>query len=227
MTEDSSPPIHLSVLDKASHVATDEQTIITEIPEIDWFKAIGKGGMAANKAIDQLYRANARQFLTYLRARGLSIQEAEDVVSQLFERLLKQRGKLSDVVHPRGYMWKMLKNCYMDYYRSVTRQPDIVGDDSLLAAMSCNVDHDLADYLECVSRVIERFRRQAELKAEAIDLAAFGGLDGKEIALALGKTYGAAREFLSQARKELASMTTDLCGVDPRQIIAVPSDDRA
>ena len=191
------------------------------------FAGLAKGGSYAEAAIARLYADYGPRFRAFARMRGVSIESTEDLVQQVFMRLMESRLDLAAVESPRAYLWSTMRNALTDHFRRHAREQAIfsevpgvkTGDedpefDTWLerVLVTDGREHETADHLECVARALERFRRADPDRAAAIDLIAIEGFDGREFATAIGKTYGAAREFLSQARKALRALVESMCG---------------
>src|SRR5258708_6059512 len=196
--------------------------------ERDAFAKLADGGQRAEAAISALYQAYAPRFRAFLRMRGVVQQQAEDLVHDVFVRVIEAgaAARLRDVESPRAYLWSTLRNALADLARQSGRdrrrfaEPGIAKgaeDATFEAWLEHAIGTDSAqaerkDHVECLARAFERFRRQEPDRAVAIELVAIEGFEGRELAEALGKSYGATREFLSQARKALKSLIQALCG---------------
>ncbi|HMK85310.1 MAG TPA: RNA polymerase sigma factor [Steroidobacteraceae bacterium] len=195
----------------------------------DLFARLAQGGQAAERAAGELYDEYGPRFRAFLRMRAVSAQQAEDLVHDVFVRVIEAGPRLAQVDSPRAYLWCTLRNALTDQMRQMRRDrrlftdPPAAGKDdgeedaSFEAWLEKTAGSDAwvaerIDHLECVGRALERFRRQEPERAAAIDLVAIEGFEGRELAEALGKSYGAAREYLSQARKALKSLVQALCG---------------
>jgi RNA polymerase sigma-70 factor (ECF subfamily) len=157
--------------------------------------------------------------------RGLGIEAAEDIVQDVFMRLMENHANLASVESPRAYLWCIVRNALTDFLRRRGREHavfvnppgDAEGEDPAADEWLDRLlvvdgrENERLDHLECVARALERFRRVEPDKAAAIDIVAVEGFEGREFADAIGKTYGAAREFLSQARKALRMLVQTMC----------------
>jgi len=195
--------------------------------EREAFTRLAAGGAAAERAIGSLYDEYAARFRAFLRMRGLAPQQAEDLVQDVFVRLIEAGPRLKEVESPCAYLWCTLRNALTDHTRRVGRErrrladpPASAGDDDGVSFESwlektagvAGAEPERIDHLECVARALDRFRRQDPERAAAIELVALEGFEGRELAVLLGRSYGAAREYLSQARKALKSLVEALCG---------------
>lgn len=196
--------------------------------ERDLFARLAQGGRAAELAMEDIYDAYAPKFRAFLRMRRVPPEQAEDVLQDVFVRVIEARERVAEVESPRAYLWCTLRNALIDHARRAGRyrrrfatlpegrageEEDPAFDawiQDLLATETPEVERQ--DHYNCVARALERYRRQEPERASAIELVAIEGFEGRELAQALGKSHGAAREFLSQARKALRALVQSMCG---------------
>jgi RNA polymerase sigma factor (sigma-70 family) len=206
---------------------TSYSSLGSDAAERETFASIASGGQAAEHAIGRLYTEYAPRFRAFLRTRGVAPEPTEDLIQDVFVRLLESPSLLAAVESPRAYLWCTLRNALTDHARRTGRERrrfvdppagDADAEDSSFESWlertgtAEGSEPERIDHVECIGRALDRFRRQDPDRAIAIDLVAIEGFEGRELALALGKSYGAAREFLSQARKALRSLVEALCG---------------
>jgi RNA polymerase sigma-70 factor (ECF subfamily) len=68
---------------------------------------------------------------------------------------------------------------------------------------SADTPPDSAELEDCVRRAYTRFAEAYADRAEILSRVAFDGWDIDDVAVALRRTNGATREYLSQCRKKL------------------------
>jgi RNA polymerase sigma-70 factor (ECF subfamily) len=192
------------------------------------FARLAQGGRAAELAIGAVYDEYAPRFRAFLRMRNLPTEQVEDLVQDVFLRVIESRERVAEVESPRAYLWCTLRNALIDqarragrYKRRFAEPPRLVTEEGEEASFEGWIEgllatdgHELerVDHYECVGRALERYRRQEPERATAIELVAIEGFEGRELATVLGRSHGAAREFLSQARKALRALVQALCG---------------
>jgi RNA polymerase sigma-70 factor (ECF subfamily) len=188
---------------------------------------IAGGGVAAKHAASRLYEIYAPRFRAYLGVQRLAPEHIEEVVHEVFMRLLAATGRLRKVRDPDKYIWQMLRNAFADHLRQMKRRREHIAEPPA-AVHDGPGETELLDWLDllpaegtgpeeaahrlCLAQVLELFAREEPERAMAVFLASIEGLDGHELAEVLGRTYGAAREYLSQARKVLRTRADKTCG---------------
>ncbi len=65
--------------------------------------------------LEELYRAHARELKTYARRR-VGMQEAEDVVHDVYLNLLQKRSAAT-FAHPKAYLFRVARNAAVDALR--------------------------------------------------------------------------------------------------------------
>lgn len=160
-------------------------------------------GAQRSPAVDLLYRRYAGRFAAYLRRRGMAPADVEDAVQEAFIRLIRRAASF----HPQGqgaaWIWTVARSAWLDLLRKP--QLDMVSDLSALPEDTAIAPEraDASQFQDCVDGQFSRFASAYPESAQAISWAAVDGLAATQIAELLGRTPGAAREFLSQTRKRL------------------------
>ena len=176
------------------------------------FASLAAGGAAAERALTALYDEYARRLLGLLRSKGFMIEEAEEILQEAFLKLYQARHKLADVETPKAYLYRTVLNCSTDFLRRKKKaEPEIgVEPDQLDSAAAPQSEDE--GFVDCLQGALVQFEAEAPERALAIRLAVIEGMTGQELADAIGRSYGAAREFLSQTRKRFQSLLQELCG---------------
>jgi RNA polymerase sigma-70 factor, ECF subfamily len=181
------------------------------------FKALADGGPRSEKALKDLYDKYARRLLGLLRSKGYALQEAEDIVQDSFLKIYRTGTRLEEVDSPKAYLYRIVINCATDFLRRKAKAAPEVGVDPMeLAAVADNatdiVGESFDGFMDCFEAAFDRFEADAPDRAIVVRLAIIEGMNGQELADAIGRSYGAAREFLSQTRKKFQQVLETMCG---------------
>jgi len=128
--------------------------------------------------------------------------EAEDVVQDVFVRVLQQKGKLGAVLEVRPWLVRIAWNLSLDRRRRV--RPEQM--DAVFAAGLVSLDVPADEALEEVRRMqqvlaaIERLRKS---EREVLLLSAMDELSAAEIGAVLGRSESSVRSLLFRARTRL------------------------
>ncbi len=157
----------------------------------------------ARDATVQLHRRYARRFMSYLMRRGLDHASAEDAVQDAFVRLLQRAPGFTPQGQGRAWIWTVARSAWLDELK----KPVLVTE--TLESWHENSTQVLADvagtsnYQDCVQGQLQRYVQAYPEAGQAILWAAVDGLKSAQIAELIGRSAGATRQFLSQARKRL------------------------
>ena len=174
------------------------------------------GGDARRQAVAELYRCFAPRFRRYFRSQRLGDAEAEDLVQDVFVKVVRACGDFRGEARADTWLWAIARNSLISRFRA--RLPDMPLDDIDLDQL-CATNPALqaappdapapGGVDDCVQRGIARFGTDFPDRARAIGFLVIEEWSVEDIARALGRTPGATREFLSQCRKKLRPYIED------------------
>lgn len=158
--------------------------------------------------IEKLFREHSRMvFQTAFRITG-SRMEAEDVLQNLFLRLLDREYALQLKSSPAQYLRRAAVNLALDQLRKRKRQVSLEEVSELSAARSSEPD-DRQVSSELAARLRSALARLHPTAAEMFVLRHFEGLSNTEIARLMGTSWGTVAVTLHRThrrlRKELGS----------------------
>ena len=175
-----------------------------------------------SRAAAKLYDLNARRYLAFLRRRGHSLADAEEIVQDVFRKILTTSVAWSEVQNASAYLWRMVRSAEADFLRKRGDVESVSIDenngdqnalDGILAAtsgqaLSPQERHDLTD---CIARTFSALREDHAERADALTLVAVEGWSHKELAEYLDRSYGATRQFFSQCCKKFREYFEQIC----------------
>ena len=148
-------------------------------------------------------------------SRGLDHMSAEEVVQETVLKIFKQAAAYRGEGSVNSWMWQIARNALTDSIRSRKREKaQTLNDEGWKQAeadksLQVNDDIDPRRAAEdCVAQGLLRFEEIDPDRAYAIKLVV-EGVDGREIADRIGRTYTAARQYLTQCRQHLAPFIKD------------------
>ncbi|MBB87273.1 MAG: hypothetical protein CMP06_08245 [Xanthomonadales bacterium] len=171
-------------------------------PEAEWLQQIAAGGDARRAAVSALYRHYAARFRGYFQRRGASPADAEELCQDSFVRLVRALDRGTQVDQPRAWIWSVAQSQWLDWRR--VAQPDTedivdwqdVQSEDDPAVRSLHLD-------DCVRRQFAAYTAAYPAGAQALLWASVEQFTAPEIGELLGRTPGATRQFLSEARKRV------------------------
>ena len=151
-----------------------------------------------------------------LRGKGFALEEAEEIVQETFLKLYQSASNFRDVESPKAYVYRVVLNCANDFLRRQRKaDPEVAvepGEIERAADVREVTDSSAFDgFMDCFEAAYSRFENDAPESAFVVRLAIVEGMSGKELAVAIGRSYGAAREFLSQTRKKFQALLSRMC----------------
>lgn len=184
---------------------------------------IAQGGKSGEMALELLYRRHRPKLLGLLRKKGLSIEEAEDIVQDVFVQVIKSATTFRGESAVTSWMHRIALNAMVDLFRGTNREVQLDEEgwehvhNTAPADTACPLlaDPKLA-LQDCYDKAYAAF---AKAHPDAADLiyqtVHHEEWSGRDIARFLGRAEGAAREYLSQCKKkfkEFAQSCRDLLG---------------
>jgi RNA polymerase sigma-70 factor (ECF subfamily) len=145
--------------------------------------------------VDQIYR--------YIFFRVSSVQEAQDITSEVFlktwEYLQKQKQKIENI---EALLYRIARNLVIDFYRKRERQnlTDIEAvPESELVEYGLDKFHQQLDVKVQTQEVMEALGELNDLYREIIILKYIDQLTAKEISIIINKSSGATRVLIHRA----------------------------
>lgn len=162
--------------------------------EIAWLLQIAQRGPQASPALKQLVQAYRRRLLAFFRIRGLSHHDAEDLLQDVWIRIVQKAALFDASRDPSPWIFRIAKSLWIDEMRRPARQPlELPVEDA----------ESVPPIDDCVRRGMQRYARTDDEGAWAVQLRDLEGWGIPQMAQFLDRTEGATRTFLSQVRKKL------------------------
>jgi len=152
------------------------------------------------EALASLNTAFRSSLLGYFTRRAADVGEAEDLVQEVFERLLK-RGDLTDVGHLRGYVFETASNVLTDRLRrqrSRRAGDHVTFDDSVHGDVDFSPEHVLLER-EQLARATAALLRLPERSRVVFVLRRLEGLKYRDIAAQLNISVSAVEKHMERA----------------------------
>lgn len=139
----------------------------------------------------ELARAYAPAIYRLAYARTGSRADAEDIMQEVFVRLLRARPDFADRAHARAWLLRVAANCANDWFRAPWRRREGLLTDALPAP-----EHEDGGVVEAVLALPAKYRT-------AVHLYYYEELSVAEIAKITGKSESAVKSRLFRARAML------------------------
>jgi len=179
------------------------------VTEDQIIKLIRAGGRAAEAGIKALYQTTSQPMLRFFVSRGVSGDEAEDILQESIVKIVRGAGGYSGQGTAKAWIWQVARNCLTDYLRKQMRlaEHEAVFDDEAwnrLEDVTASPTPTTTEFSvdDCVEAGIAMFAKRVPDRVYVLTLQMEGN-SIEEIASRIGRTVGATKEYLSQCRKKL------------------------
>jgi len=176
-----------------------------------WIRMVARGGRERDVGIGKLFVKYRRQLLAFLVRRGVDPHAAEDLVQEVFVKVVRGAEGFRSDSKVSTWMFQIARNLHVDTLRRSNLEDTVEDDDwrriEAETATDCGLISGEAWRAEetqgCVERAFDAFAGVHPTAAEVLDKVVRLGWSTRDAAEYLKRTEGATREFLSQCRKKL------------------------
>lgn len=137
------------------------------------------------------------ELLGYLRHRVGHVEDAEEVLQEVFIKAMRQGSEFCDIENPRAWLFQVARNALVDRLR-VSQQHVSLPED--LAAPSEEGPLPVDDLSQCLPRVLSEL---LESDRQAITFCDIDGRSQQDLADLLGMSLSGAKSRLQRARQHL------------------------
>lgn len=179
--------------------------------EEDIIKLIRSGGRAMDAGVKALYQSAAQPMLRFFVYRGVSGDDAKDVLQETFVKIVRSVNSFSGDGSAQAWIWQIARNCLTDYQRkqgSLANHETAVNDEQWQSLEETTADQNasscgtMGSVDECVSAGFDKFHH-AEPERAMVLMLQMDGSSIEEIGHQIGRTVAATKEYLSQCRKKI------------------------
>lgn len=174
----------------------------------DCLGRIAAGGPQAAEAIAAVYRGYRPHVLGYLLREGVAPAAAEDILHTVFIKVAERAGQWKGDGLASAWFWSIVRNTRIDLLRD--RRLEISVDEAAWEAISNQASANAEDssscaVQQCVGHALQRFAKDHPERAEALRMLHLEQWSIAQVAVFIGRTAGATKEFLSQCRRAFRS----------------------
>lgn len=162
------------------------------------------------KELLSIWSSHEAELRRWLRSRAPNASEVDDLLQEVFLKVLRHRGQLDRVAQPRAWLFEVTRNTLTDRMR-VSRDNLPLPDD--LDALPAPLEEaDTVDTLAqaCLPRVLAELDAQDR---EALELCDLQGMSQVDFARLKHLTLPAAKSRVQRARKRMRERLTKACQV--------------
>lgn len=158
-----------------------------------------------NELLETIWRENHDQLLAFINKRIKNREESEDILQEVFIKILSKIGTLKDSSKLQSWIYQMTRNAIVDYIRKRKFQEMEAEIKDIEDETDENAMNEATGWIGYyVDALPENYR-------EAVVLYEIKGLSQKEVADQLGISYVNARSRIQRGRLLLKKNLTDCC----------------
>lgn len=179
--------------------------------EDDIIKLIRAGGRPMEAGVKALYQSVAQSMLRFFVYKGVSADEAKDILQETIVRIVRGADAYSGGGAGKAWIWQIARNCLVDHQRknfSVGNHEVALNDEQWRQVEQTAADPrsgaraSVQTVDQCVDVGLKLFSEKEPERAHAL-LLQMDGFSIEEIGLQIGRTTAATKEYLSQCRKRI------------------------
>ena len=172
---------------------------------------IRAGGQAMNAGTRALYESAGQPMLRFFVYKGLSADEAKDVLQEAMVKIVRSASSFSGEGAAKAWIWQIARNCLIDHQRkagTLANHETAVNDEhwehleSTTADPTAGTCSTTGSVDECVATGLETFGKREPERALVLVLQ-MDGYSIEDIGHRIGRTVAATKEYLSQCKKKI------------------------
>jgi len=144
----------------------------------------------------------------FIRARVSNESDAEDILQDLFLKIHSQHDSFNKVSKPESWIFKVVRNAIIDYYRA--RRPQSELDDSHQLQEPDRAEYDFDEIVRCLEPLVNNL---SDKDQQIIKMVDFQHMTQQDAAEQLGITLSGVKSRVQRARKRLRKKFLDCCSL--------------
>jgi len=178
-------------------------------------------GVEQGAATEQLWREMHGHLLSYVRGRVATVDDAEDILQDVFLRIHANLDRLKDSQRVAAWIYQIARNAITDYHRSRARRAGAAGlagegDEAAVAAYGDDAASDacrraIDELGHCLRPFLARL---PEHYRQAVTLTELKGMRQTEAARELGLSVSGMKARVQRGRGKLKEAILDCCAVE-------------
>lgn len=159
------------------------------------------------RCVADAWEKHEAELCRFLRHRSGSDAEGDDLLQEVFLRVLRQPNGLCGIDNPRAWLFHAARNLLIDRLRLTKEQIPLPDD---LAAEVVDLPPPVDGLTQCLPRVLSELSPQDR---EAITLCDIEGMTQQDYARHIGLSLPAAKSRVQRARARLKARMAEVCQV--------------
>ena len=162
--------------------------------------------------VTEIYAQFHRSLLSFIRGKVRSSDDAEDILQNVFIKILANVDKLTAEERLRGWVYAITRNAIIDYYRSKAIRTNMALDESLESSLPEAEEIDSTKGLDqCMTAMINLLPDEYR---NIIVESEINGMRQKDLAHKYGMAYPSMRSRVQRGRDKLRQLFYDCCHIE-------------
>lgn len=163
--------------------------------------------MSTEVVIKKAWAEHQKQLLFFIRSRVSTVQDAEDIASDVFTKLIQQANYNKTPDNISSWLYQVTRNAIIDYYRS-RKLPEDIPEDLIAEEEENSALKQLSPCLLPMIQALPDAYRQVLIRSE------IEGKKYKELATELGISLSAVKSRVLRGREKLHKSITACCSLE-------------
>jgi RNA polymerase sigma-70 factor, ECF subfamily len=158
--------------------------------------------------LDEVWNNFHGQLQTFIRRRTRRPQDADDILQNVYVKILTQLQTLRDEQKLHAWIFQITRNTLIDYYRKEKHLEELPEEIPVLRESETNLNQEL---LKCLKSFIERL---PEKYRQAIQLTEYEGYTQKQLSELLDISFSGAKSRVQRGRQKLKELIFACCQLE-------------
>lgn len=173
------------------------------------------------KETEALWKDFRGRMLAYIQRRLDSIDDAEDILQEVFLRIHTHAERLPEVENVAGWIYRIAANAIVDHYRKKAKDTGTIERFVETASAEHNspatpLDEEAssspgAELAQCMEPLVNRL---PEHYRDALTMTDLGGMTQKDAAQKLGLSVSGMKARVQRGRSRIKDLLDDCCAVE-------------
>jgi len=162
-----------------------------------------------NKEIEIIWNNFHKELRSFIVSKVGNKNDADDILQNAFVKILKNQEKVTNAKDVRQYLYGIIRNTTIDFYRSKKAPTLEVADLKLTDEESNSLNNTIAEC--CIKPFIDKL---PEKYREALKIAELSDVSQKELAKQLNISYSGLKSRVQRGRIQLKELISECCSLE-------------